>query len=214
MVDTAALGADAAASAADNVEHPDVAATVDQFTSRFVSSDNLMISCGCVPIDLKLRKIAILHDINTGVTQLPKGRKNIGEDLHKAALRETCEETGIQFDELPLRISTRATPTKEMEAEGVPSHMAGITRGITNCEPSSVCVYRCESTLAFKIVFWFAAQGDSTSIPNSDTKEAWETNLKLEWVDAQVASSKMTFEADGNVIKKVLMDMRNSGYAI
>ncbi|UNI24106.1 hypothetical protein JDV02_009882 [Purpureocillium takamizusanense] len=85
------------------------------FTASFHASQNLMISCGCVPVDPARRLIALLHDPHTGITQLPKGRKNIGEDVARAALRETCEETGLLgFRLLPLRVATRATPTAEM----------------------------------------------------------------------------------------------------
>ncbi|KAJ6443922.1 NUDIX hydrolase domain-containingprotein [Purpureocillium lavendulum] len=87
-----------------------------EFTAVFHASQNLMISCGCVPVDPRRRRVAILYDPHTGITQLPKGRKNIGEDVAAAALRETREETGlVDFRALlPLRVATRATPTAAM----------------------------------------------------------------------------------------------------
>jgi hypothetical protein len=82
--------------------------------TQFTPSQRLVISCGCMPIDPQARKIAILRSpyypspssspaadqSNPGagdeqqpgegdkvkyLVQLPKGRKNIGEDLLDAA---------------------------------------------------------------------------------------------------------------------------------
>ncbi len=204
-----------AASAADNIES-DILPTPDQFVQRFIASPNLMISCGCVPVDLNAKKVAIIRDTATKIIQLPKGRKNIGEDLHDAAIRETSEETGVPFVPLPLLISTRATPTRELiqSYPNVSSSMNGLTDGVPNCEPSAVCTFRCRSTFTFKLVFWYAAQGDSSMAPDSSKKEAWEESLELEWVDAREAASRMTDTADGQVIEKVLEDIRYSGYDI
>ncbi|KAJ6786791.1 hypothetical protein PWT90_03132 [Aphanocladium album] len=206
---------DSAASVANNVDLG-TKPTEDQHIQRFIPAEYLMISCGCVPVDIALRKIAIIYDRVSGYTQLPKGRKNIHEDLHTAAVRETCEETGLEFRALPLKTATRATPTDDMMRED--SSLAvgpnGLTEGFVNCEASSVCVYRCRTTHAFKMVFWYAAQGDSTAKPDASTREAWEDGLEVEWVKAKDAAARMSAYADGKVIEKVLTDMRNTGYDI
>lgn len=207
--------ASSAASVADGVGR-NIQPTSDQFVQRFVPSPDLMISCGCVPVDLKARKFAIIRDTATGIIQLPKGRKNIGEDLYDAAIREATEETGLPLLPLPLKISTRATPTREI-AQAYPYPkitMNGLTDSVVNCEPAAVCAHRCRSTHAFKLVFWYAAQGDSTVTPDNSKKEAWEETLELEWVGVEEAAGRMTYTADGQVIEKVLADIRHSGYDI
>ncbi|KAK5990995.1 hypothetical protein PT974_09270 [Cladobotryum mycophilum] len=185
-----------------------------QFEPRFIPSQDLMISCGCVLVDLTERRVAILNSTTDSLVQLPKGRKNMGEDILATALRETYEETGIPCKPLPLLVATRSTPAAAMLSALNGSDPESVTTSMLNCEPSSVCVYRCEYTLAFKLVFWFAAQADSATKPDESLKEPWEQDLKLEWVDAREASSRMTFPADSKVIEKVLSDMRNSGYDI
>ncbi|TQV93384.1 NUDIX hydrolase domain-containing protein [Cordyceps javanica] len=207
--------ADTATSVADNVG-TGVRLSADQHVQRFIPAEFLMISCGCVPVDPRARKIAIIYDRDSGYTQLPKGRKNIHEDLHATAIRETCEETGLEFHPLPLKNTTRATPSDSMMLEDKTLTVGpnGLTEGLVNCEPSSVCVYRCRQTHSFKMIFWFAAKGDCTAKQDASTREAWEQGFELEWVEARDAAARMSDEADGKVIEKVLADMRNTGYDI
>lgn len=214
------------------------------FTPHLTPSESLLICCGCIPIDPIRRKIAFIHDPAAGINQLPKGRKNIGEDISTAALRETSEETGLDVMPLPLKITTRATPTKNMllqydaeesEPEPTEHHLIdtegnwedvcdaegdatqrnkGLTDWVTNCEPIAMTTYRCQMTFAFKVVFWYAARANSMEIPKQHMKEAWEQDYQLKWVSARDAAGQMTFEADGEAIEKALSDMRRSGYDI
>lgn len=75
----------------------------------FIPSERCTISCGTVCVDPRASKVLIIYNRRLGIWQLPKGRKNIGEDLPSAALRETHEETGIRPSLLPLKIHTRST---------------------------------------------------------------------------------------------------------
>lgn len=207
--------ANSAPSAAANVG-TDIPPSEEQYIQRFVPAQHLMISCGCVPVDPITKKIAIIFDRESGFTQLPKGRKNIYEDLLAAAVRETCEETGLSFSPMPLKVATRATPTAEMMDKDKSMSVGpnGLTEGFPNCEASSVCIYRCRTTQCLKMVFWFAAQGDSNQMPDTSRRETWEQGFEIQWVDAREAASRMDTAADASVIEKVLEDMRNTGYDI
>ncbi|GKT41070.1 uncharacterized protein ColSpa_01251 [Colletotrichum spaethianum] len=181
---------------------------------RFYPSQHVLISCGTVPVDPYSRKIAVLRDSADGTVSLPKGRKEIGEDLLATALRETREETGLTVETMPLKVATRATPAPALEGTLSVGKNPDATDELLTCEASSVCVYPCIYTGALKIVFWFAAKVDSREIPQDVTQAPWDKNVRLEWVDAQKAAAMMAFKADGEVAKKVLEDMRSSSYEI
>lgn len=75
----------------------------------FIPSERCTISCGTACVDPKASKVLIIFNRRLGIWQLPKGRKDIGETLHSAALRETYEETGVRASLFPLLIQTRCT---------------------------------------------------------------------------------------------------------
>ncbi|EFX02014.1 nudix hydrolase [Grosmannia clavigera kw1407] len=75
----------------------------------FIPSERCTISCGTICVDPSADKVLIIFNRRLGIWQLPKGRKNIGECLQSAALRETYEETGVHASLFPLKIRTRST---------------------------------------------------------------------------------------------------------
>ncbi|KAJ9161278.1 hypothetical protein NKR19_g2366 [Coniochaeta hoffmannii] len=82
----------------------------------FHSSEATIISCGTVTIDAAHQKVLLIWNKKLKIYQLPKGRKNIGEDMLSAAMRETYEETGVRATALRLKIATRATPPSDHSA--------------------------------------------------------------------------------------------------
>ncbi|EHL01213.1 hypothetical protein M7I_2910 [Glarea lozoyensis 74030] len=56
-------------------------------------SDQFVISCGTVTLDLAARKVLILLWRKNGEYLLPKGRKDIGEDIQMTALHSTETKT-------------------------------------------------------------------------------------------------------------------------
>ncbi|KAB5562691.1 hypothetical protein GE09DRAFT_1056490 [Coniochaeta sp. 2T2.1] len=79
----------------------------------FHPSEATTISCGTVTIDPASQKMLLIWNKKLEIYQLPKGRKNIGEDMLSAAMRETYEETGVKATPLRLKIATRATPPSD-----------------------------------------------------------------------------------------------------
>lgn len=71
-------------------------------------SDKFVTSCGTISVDPVHRKVLILHHRAKNKFILPKGRKNRGERLEDAAVRETLEETGYSCNLLPHSGATKA----------------------------------------------------------------------------------------------------------
>lgn len=189
-------------------------ATPDASRSLFLQTPQRQYPSQHVVVDTVSRKIAVLRDIADNTVWLPKGRKEIGEDLQSTALRETREETGLQVEALPLKVATRATPDPKLQGTFPVGENADVTDGLENCEASSVCVYPCVFTGALKIVFWFAARVDVDDVPRDVERVPWDENMRLEWVAVREAAGMMAFKADWQVVEKVLNDMRKSGYDI
>ena len=128
-------------------------------------SDSFVISSGTVTLDLRTSKVLLMLHLKTGEFLLPKGRKNISETLGDTALRETFEETGFTVHLLPLPIPTLATrPTTNEDPD--------VARPDFSTEPIAVQQRMVKGKL--KTIFWFAAVGDSTAVPEHGTQQDGE----------------------------------------
>ncbi|KIP12291.1 hypothetical protein PHLGIDRAFT_329130 [Phlebiopsis gigantea 11061_1 CR5-6] len=61
-------------------------------------------------------QLCVLHQPQKNKYVLPKGRKDFGESIEAACLRETFEETGYPCEFVPLRMATRATAPGDVRA--------------------------------------------------------------------------------------------------
>ncbi|KAJ7158860.1 NUDIX hydrolase domain-like protein, partial [Mycena filopes] len=127
---------------------------------------------------------------------LPKGRKDCGEEVAAAAVRETFEETGYKCALVPLRMPTRA-PFPGIDAA---ADMVNIVDGIS--EPVSVVVRELEKGKGVKIVWWYVARA-TTRTRAVGTQEAWEA-FDAEWIAADEAAEKLTFQSDRDTVNKAL----------
>ncbi|KAF6844509.1 nudix domain-containing protein [Colletotrichum musicola] len=175
---------------------------------RFYPSHKFVTSCGTVAVDLDAQRVLLVYNKRHRIHQLPKGRKNIGEDLLAAALRETREETGVAVSPLRLRIRTRATPA-DAPSDAAPD----ITEETDSTEPVAVCHYPDPASGAMKMVFYFVAEGSCRNAPDGWTGED-KVKFEVVWVDAADAAGKLAFKEDGMVVTKALEDLRVSGYDI
>jgi ADP-ribose pyrophosphatase YjhB (NUDIX family) len=155
-------------------------------------ASNFVISCGTVTLDLQQSKALLIRWQNPsgGIElMLPKGRKNIGETLEGAALRETLEETGYRATLLPLPIPTLAT------SDGISK------QNVLTTEPVSLTErYRGDVR---KIIFWFAAQADSTSSPQERVMQEGE-DFEAVWEDFTSVADLATHDSDRQVLMEVL----------
>jgi 8-oxo-dGTP pyrophosphatase MutT (NUDIX family) len=94
-------------------------------------SSTFLESAGTVLIKQSTRQICLVYYKKRNAWLLPKGRRNIGEDRAKAAVRETEEETGYKCRLLPVTMTT-----SQPRAGFKDSHGGARQEGI--CEPFMV----------------------------------------------------------------------------
>ena len=148
-------------------------------------SKDFVISCGTVPIDISRGLVLLLYYRPKGEYMLPKGRKNVGESLEAAAIRETMEESGFQCHLFKHQLCTNAQELSDpyhTEAIAVQQRM---TQGVR------------------KLIFWFISEVDSCSEQKSDTQEEGE-QFDVEWVRMEDAPSKCSFVDDRRIVEKAL----------
>ncbi|WEW61330.1 hypothetical protein PRK78_006820 [Emydomyces testavorans] len=165
-------------------------------------SHSFVISCGTISVDLAHNKVLLIYFRTAGEYLLPKGRKNIGETLEQAALRETFEETGHQVELLSLAIQTLATvgdsasPAEDDKEKDRPvTEPVAVTQRVTK-----------EGVL--KIIFWFAASGDSTERPKEGTQQEDE-QFDAVWVPCCDVLGTLSFDDDRQIAEKVLQHVNN-----
>lgn len=201
----------------------------------FHPSEATTISCGTVTIDPARQKVLLIWNKTLKIHQLPKGRKNIGEDMLSAALRETYEETGVRATPLRLKIATRATPPSDplpsAESTSPPADETTSTRNDRRPSPAADA-FSCEitegrlsteflgccrypdpqsSTPATKYVFFFAATADSSVPAGAGAPEEHE-KLDTVWTGTTGAATMLRFKAEAEIVTKALEDARRSGY--
>ena len=155
-------------------------------------ASNFVISCGTVTLDLQQSKALLIRWRNPagGVElMLPKGRKNIGETLEDAALRETLEETGWEASPLPLPVPTLATSDEKSKQDDLTTEPVSVTER-----------YRGDVR---KIIFWFAAQADSTLSPQERAMQEGE-DFETVWEGFTSVVDHVTHDADRQVLMEVL----------
>jgi 8-oxo-dGTP pyrophosphatase MutT (NUDIX family) len=183
----------------------------------FHPSESCVVSCGTVTMDPLASKVLLIWNRHLEIHQLPKGRKNIGEDMLVAALRETEEETGVKANPLCLKIATRATPPTDEPPVKDERGRYKPTREVTEDQLSSEFIGCCRypdpqsSTPADKVVFYFAAVADSTLPRGPGTPKDME-KLKEIWAPSCDAPRMLRFRAESEIVRKALEDARRSGY--
>ncbi|KAL9104007.1 MAG: hypothetical protein Q9163_000985 [Psora crenata] len=150
-------------------------------------SDSFVLSSGTVSIDCAKGLVLLLYHTPKGEYLLPKGRKNVGETLQDAAVRETMEEAGYKCRLLEHELPTRAPPSP------------GVSRRHT--EPIAVQQRMYHGVR--KIIFWYVAQVDSSEQQTPHTQEEGE-EFEVRWVRGEDAASTLSFVEDQRIVGKAL----------
>ncbi|KAJ6494734.1 NUDIX hydrolase domain-like protein [Mycena vitilis] len=162
-----------------------------------------VISAGCILFrkgEEAGLEICVLHDRNKNQWELPKGRKDCGESIEAAAIRETYEETGYACALLPVRMPTRA-PAPGLNAVDAVATVEGIS------EPISVVV-RDLGARGIKMVWWYIAHCDTGTERVLGTQTASEA-FDAHWLPADAAPERLTFLTDREAARRALEIVRD-----
>jgi len=152
-----------------------------------LDASEFVISCGTVTFDLRESEVLLIRCCTKNECMLPKGRKNVGETLEAAALRETWEETGYSATLLPLPTCTQATP-----------HSTSDGMSLTNTEP--IYMSQRNSNGVYKVIFWYAATGDSTAHEQRRPQQPNE-DFETKWTPCREAEAALSFDDDCQIFQ-------------
>lgn len=178
---------------------------------KFHRAEALGMSCGTVTFDLEKGKILVLWNRVHKIHHLPKGRRNIGETMQAAALRETLEESrGVEATLLPLNIATRATPPTSNASKS-----PQVTDGFRSTEHIGAVTYPDPQAdiKTLKTVYFYVATADSTVPPRPGTQEAWES-IEPKWVTVDKALRMLYFTAEADVLRQAVHNLERTGYSV
>lgn len=159
-------------------------------------SDEFAISCGTVTVDVERSKVLLVRWQQTGEYFLPKGRKDVGEQLEQTALRETLEETGVRAQLKPVEIKTLAPSPNSIKAENCPTAVT---------EPIAASQRITKGIL--KIIFWHVASGDSTAAREEGTQQENE-EFDTVWANFDHVGALLSFEDDRSITTAALNAVR------
>jgi|SRR5882762_11043724 len=184
--------------------------TDSKYPSAQIGSSDFVISAGCIlfrksPSTNQLQ-ICLLHNLSKDGKidkwQLPKGRKDMGECVEAAAVRETFEETGYPCELIPLRMPTRAPPPNV--------NVKDVVRVIDGCtEPVAVTVKDLGEE-GCKFVWWFVGKVKGNATEKVEGTQTESENYVSQFFDADEAARRVTSDRDRHALKQGLAVMRDN----
>ncbi|KAI0777569.1 hypothetical protein BD413DRAFT_517924 [Trametes elegans] len=156
------------------------------------SSSQFVLSAGAVSfqfVDGVPKRVLLVHHIKKNAWLLAKGRKDQGEELAAAAVREVFEETGYRCHLYPVpRLPTRAPVATALSC--VQSDMVRTAENGT--EPFAITI-RPTGLSQLKIIFWYVGQVD---IPPSGQEGVPQVIQRGTHMDAEGFGETGLFEID------------------
>ena len=148
-------------------------------------SDDFVLSSGTVPLDISNGLVLLLYYRPKREYMLPKGRKNVGETLEAAAVRETTEESGFECRLFKHKLATNAQQLTEPEHSEPIAVQQRMNKGVR------------------KIIFWYVSEVDSGSQQQLDKQEEGE-EFDVEWVGLEDAPAKCEFVDDRRIVERAV----------
>ena len=169
-------------------------------TAVSLFADQFVMDGGSVPFrysaDKARLEMCILHHTIKNEWRLPKGRKDRGESIEDAAMRESFEETGYPCKLFPVDQRTRAT------IPGVDSKEASKFEEKSK-EPIAVTIRQRTEKGKMIIIWWYVSTVDDGVVRQSGTQTATES-FESAFFEAEVAIEKLTFAEEASVARKAL----------
>ena len=158
-------------------------------------SQDFVLSAGAVIFNQTQKMICLLKNPQ-GEFFLPKGRKNSGESLAHAALREAYEETGFKCTLLPVTMPSRATPVSDSK-----EHNPDVARLLKSATEPVAISMRPGLDGNQKIIFWFLAVTDGT---RDQATQIENENFCVNFYTFKEALEKLTFATDRTLVKTAI----------
>ncbi|GJJ10275.1 hypothetical protein Clacol_004501 [Clathrus columnatus] len=185
-----------------------------KFPTTLLFSPNFVITAGAVLFRRStssssssppnVLEVCILYHETKGHWLLAKGRKDRGESVEDAAIRETFEETGYPCRLMSgLQMWTRAPPPGSQTKDSA----ALVSNAI---EPFAVTM-RTVGPTNVKFTWWYIAEW--TGEPKQDGTQTLSESFTSEFVSVDTALKRLTFETDREVVEKAAKIVLESDHA-
>ncbi|KZT51013.1 hypothetical protein CALCODRAFT_488257 [Calocera cornea HHB12733] len=164
-------------------------------------SEQFVISCGCVlfvPASQQIVLVKSLSATQAGSWLLPKGRKNVGETLEAAAVREAFEETGCECELWECEMRTRATDANVL------GRVSDVARSTRCTEPLAVQM-RATRHGHQKLIFWFIGKMKEGCTPQP--LEAHE-HYEVGFFGYDEAVRQLRWDHDREIVRKAVQIVR------
>ncbi|PSR75374.1 hypothetical protein PHLCEN_2v9132 [Hermanssonia centrifuga] len=159
---------------------------------------NFVISAGSVlcrrVAETDELQICLIYQRKRKQWLLPKGRKDCGESIEAAALRETYEETGYLCELVPLRMPTRATtPADQRNAVTIRDDCS---------EPMAVSVQE-RGKKGFKVIWWYVSRlkGGADKVEGTQMESE---DYESQFVEASSAVKRLSLRQHHDIAAQAL----------
>ncbi|KAJ7730256.1 NUDIX hydrolase domain-like protein [Mycena maculata] len=153
------------------------------------ADENFLLGAGMAVFQPATLKVVVVWEKEKKYWFLPKGRKDVGESLEQAALREAYEESGYRVEFLPVYTQTSAPgPQSNPNAPWLP-----------NCEPIFINTAsypqrkRRNSTMSpgEYLTFWYIGQIPADAVREEGTGMPDEVNYETHLLSVEEATKKL-----------------------
>lgn len=176
-------------------------------STQYLSSQ-FVVSAGSVLFrnnDDRLQ-ICILYERRKHEWLLPKGRKDCGESIERAAVRETFEETGYACELWPHRMPTRAPSPN--------SNTPDVARIVDDAaEPIAITV-RQLGEKGLKLIWWFITRVSKDGDEKVEGTQTDTEEFDSQFVDAEEAIARLTFQGDKDIAIQALAIVEGDGETV